>query len=106
LIARRSAPMASEVLRPCFSRTVFTSKGSGSGKVLGVAAALKAKSDPSFEVRPQIFDEFSLPDGVAVVSSATRAGLPSQQSVACSYFPSLDYRGQRRTWSRNVDCSS
>jgi hypothetical protein len=35
---------------------------------LGVAAAMKAKSDYSFQPKVQIFDEFALKDGVAVVS--------------------------------------
>lgn len=35
---------------------------------LGVAAAMKAKSDSSFQPKVQIFDEFALKDGVAVVS--------------------------------------
>lgn len=39
---------------------------------LGVAAALKAKSDPSFQPKVQIFDEFALKDGVAVVSKLYR----------------------------------
>ncbi|KAJ9107917.1 hypothetical protein QFC19_002660 [Naganishia cerealis] len=35
--------------------------------MLGVAAALKANSDSSFQPKAQIFDEFALKDGVAVV---------------------------------------
>jgi hypothetical protein len=50
------------------ARTIFTSTSHPSGRTLGVAAALKARDDPNYEVRPQIFDEFSIPDGVAVVS--------------------------------------
>lgn len=37
-------------------------------KILGVAAALKAQGDSGFEVRPEIFDEFSLEGRVGVVS--------------------------------------
>lgn len=35
---------------------------------LGVAAALKARDDPNYHVKPEIFEEFSLQDRVAVVS--------------------------------------
>jgi NAD(P)-dependent dehydrogenase (short-subunit alcohol dehydrogenase family) len=35
---------------------------------IGVAAALRALQDPSYEPRSQIFDEFSLKDRVAVVT--------------------------------------
>lgn len=34
---------------------------------LGVAAAMKAQSDSSFQAKAAIFDEFALKDGVAVV---------------------------------------
>lgn len=39
-------------------------------KVLGVAAALKAQEDDAFQVKPEIFDEFSLKGRVGVVSLA------------------------------------
>jgi NAD(P)-dependent dehydrogenase (short-subunit alcohol dehydrogenase family) len=38
------------------------------GKLIGVAAALKALEDPDFEPRAEIFDEFSLKGRVAVVT--------------------------------------
>ena len=41
----------------------------GSEKILGVAAALKAKEDSGYVVKPEIFDEFSLKDRVGIVSS-------------------------------------
>jgi hypothetical protein len=41
-------------------------------KVLGVAAALRAQEDDAFQVKPEIFDEFSLKGRVGVVSLANR----------------------------------
>jgi hypothetical protein len=43
-------------------------------KVLGVAAALKAQEDDAFQVKPEIFDEFSLKGRVGVVCLAGPAG--------------------------------
>ncbi|GLB35317.1 putative NAD-binding protein [Lyophyllum shimeji] len=39
---------------------------------VGVDAALRAASDPSFTARPKVFDEFALTDRVAIVSGANR----------------------------------
>lgn len=66
-------------LRPSFilSKGISTSKvslnaqGQGTKVIhptLGVAAAMKAMEDSSFKPKVQIFDEFALKDGVAVVS--------------------------------------
>lgn len=41
--------------------------------MLGVAAAMKAQSDSSFLPKVQIFDEFALKNGVAVVSQLKRS---------------------------------
>ena len=56
-------------IRNCrsFSSTPARPVG-GKEKVLGVAAALKAQEDAGFEVKPEIFDEFSLQGRVGVVS--------------------------------------
>ncbi|KAK9326082.1 hypothetical protein V1517DRAFT_312655 [Lipomyces orientalis] len=37
-------------------------------KDVGVNAALKAEADPSFEIKPRIFEEFALPGQVAIVT--------------------------------------
>ena len=47
---------------------------------LGVEAALKAKEDGSFIVRPKIFDEFALTDRVGLVSGGNR-GLGLEMAV-------------------------
>ncbi|EGO27259.1 hypothetical protein SERLADRAFT_366799 [Serpula lacrymans var. lacrymans S7.9] len=39
---------------------------------LGVAAVVKASKDPSFTPRPSIWDEFSIPDRVAIVTGGNR----------------------------------
>ncbi|KAB5591707.1 Beta-keto acyl carrier reductase [Ceratobasidium theobromae] len=49
--------------------------------LLGVAAALKAASDPSFIPRKTIFDEFSLAGRVGIVSGANR-GLGLEMALA------------------------
>lgn len=59
--------------RRSFSATSFLNDAQGQGTkiiqpTLGVAAAMKAQSDSSFKPKVQIFDEFALKDGVAVVS--------------------------------------
>ena len=48
---------------------------------LGIEAALKAKEDDSFIVRPKIFDEFALTDRVGLVSGGNR-GLGLEMAVA------------------------
>ena len=48
---------------------------------LGVEAALKAKEDGSFIVRPKIFDEFALTDRVGLVSGGNR-GLGLEMAIA------------------------
>jgi hypothetical protein len=48
---------------------------------LGVNAAIQASTDPNFQARPKIFDEFSLADRVAVVSGANR-GLGLEMALA------------------------
>ncbi|KAN0075208.1 hypothetical protein V8E55_011231 [Tylopilus felleus] len=48
---------------------------------LGIEAALKAKEDPSFTVRPKIFDEFALTDRVGLVSGGNR-GLGLEIAIA------------------------
>ncbi|CAE6414816.1 unnamed protein product [Rhizoctonia solani] len=49
--------------------------------LIGVAAALKAASDPSFIPKATLFDEFSLPDRVAIVTGANR-GLGLEMALA------------------------
>jgi hypothetical protein len=56
-----------------FSATAVLKNAQGQGTkviqpTLGVAAAMKAQSDSSFQPKAAIFDEFALKDGVAVVS--------------------------------------
>lgn len=48
---------------------------------MGIEAALKAKEDPSFTVRPKIFDEFALTDRVGLVSGGNR-GLGLEIAIA------------------------
>ncbi|KAF8061491.1 hypothetical protein FPV67DRAFT_282270 [Lyophyllum atratum] len=50
---------------------------------IGVTAALQAASDPLLTPRPKIFDEFALPDRVAIVSGANR-GLGLEMALALS----------------------
>lgn len=50
------------------SRGVFKGSGPAPERILGLAAAQQAKKDPAFKVKPQIFSEFAIPNGVAVVS--------------------------------------
>jgi hypothetical protein len=56
-----------------FSATAILKNAQGQGTkviqpTLGVAAAMKAQSDSSFQPKAAIFDEFALKGGVAVVS--------------------------------------
>jgi hypothetical protein len=78
LVPGRTICRSSAFLRPSavFVRGISTSKAAlnaqGQGtKVIqptvGVAAATKAMEDSSFKPKVQIFDEFALKDGVAVV---------------------------------------
>jgi len=48
---------------------------------LGTEAAIKAKEDPNFVVRPKIFDEFALTDRVGLVSGGNR-GLGLEMAIA------------------------
>lgn len=48
---------------------------------LGIEAALKAKEDPTFTVRPKIFEEFALTDRVGLVSGGNR-GLGLEMAIA------------------------
>lgn len=48
---------------------------------LGIEAALKAKEDASFTLRPKIFDEFALTDRVGLVSGGNR-GLGLEMAIA------------------------
>lgn len=78
LTSARTTVRSSGIVRPSFllARTISTSvsarnaQGQGTKIVqptLGVAAAMKAMEDSSFTPRVQIFDEFAMKDGVAVV---------------------------------------
>ncbi|KAK9240059.1 hypothetical protein V1525DRAFT_396746 [Lipomyces kononenkoae] len=49
-------------------------------KDFGLNAALKAQSDPSFEVKPRIFEEFALTGRVAIVTGANR-GLGLEMAI-------------------------
>jgi hypothetical protein len=62
-------------------RTSRPEQSSSTLAPLGVAAALKASRDPSVDPRPQIYDEFSLSDRVAIVSGGNR-GLGLEMALA------------------------
>lgn len=53
---------------------------------LGVAAALKARDDPNYHVKPEIFEEFSLQDRVAVVSRFHFASLSLYMSPHLIFY--------------------
>jgi NAD(P)-dependent dehydrogenase (short-subunit alcohol dehydrogenase family) len=50
-------------------------------RLIGVASAIAAASDPSVIPKPQIFNEFALTDRVAIVSGANR-GLGLEMALA------------------------
>ena len=65
----RVSPVFCRPQRKDTVRNFSASSFQRSEKVLGVAAALKAKDDSQYVVKPEIFDEFSLKDRVGIVSS-------------------------------------
>ncbi|KAJ9121814.1 hypothetical protein QFC22_002437 [Naganishia vaughanmartiniae] len=84
-LSRTLHPLSSTLPRS-FSSTArrFDAQGQGTKVIqptLGVAAAMKAKSDSSFHPKVQIFDEFALKDGVAVVTGGN-GGLGLEMAMA------------------------
>jgi hypothetical protein len=78
LVAARTTLRPSTTFRPSFplarslSTSVISRSAQGHGTkivqpTLGVAAAMKAMEDSSFTPKVQIFDEFAMKNGVAVV---------------------------------------
>jgi hypothetical protein len=64
----RISPVLSRWQRKESVRNFSASSLIRSQKILGVAAALKAKEDSEYVVKPEIFDEFNLKDRVGIVS--------------------------------------
>jgi len=71
----KASPVFSYLKRNPPFRLFSASSLSESEKILGVAAALKAKEDSGYVVKPEIFDEFSLKDRVGIVSLTMCQGL-------------------------------
>ncbi|KAJ9125762.1 hypothetical protein QFC24_002546 [Naganishia onofrii] len=84
-LPRTLYPVVSTISRSIsFSPTRCNAQSQGTKVIqptLGVAAAMKAKSDSSFQPKVQIFDEFALKDGVAVVTGGN-GGLGLEMAMA------------------------
>ncbi|AOW06498.1 hypothetical protein B0I73DRAFT_163729 [Yarrowia lipolytica] len=59
-------------------------------KLVGLNAALEAQKNPEFEVKPEIFKEFSLPDGVAIVTGGN-SGIGLEYSVCLAELGATVY---------------